>query len=124
MSVSSKRLSVTRTMERVPRLEVVTVTGRECVRLELRGELDVATVPALMGRLLEAERAGAELVVLDMHDVTLLDAAGLRVFLDAARRAQLHRRRFALARPDRETTRVLRLTGLDQAIEVLGQTPP
>jgi anti-anti-sigma factor len=111
-------------MERAPRLEVVTVTSRECVRLELRGELDVATVAVLISPLLAAERAGPDLVVLDVHAVTLLDAAGLRVFLDAARRAQLHRRRFALARPDRETTRVLRLTGLDQAIEVLGQTPP
>jgi anti-anti-sigma factor len=111
-------------MGRASRFEVVTVDGRECVRLDLRGELDLASVPALMGPLLAAERAGPALVVLDVRDVTLLDYAGLRVFLDAARRAQLHGRRFAIARPDRETARVLRLTGLDQAIEVLDRLPP
>ena len=111
-------------MQRGPRFEVVTVEARECVRLDLRGELDLASVPLLIGPLLAAERAGPALVVLDVGDMTLLDAAGLRVFLDAARRAQLHDRRFAIARPDRETARVLRLTGLDQAIEVLDQLPP
>jgi anti-anti-sigma factor len=110
-------------MQRAPRFEVVTVKSPECVRLELRGELDEATVPALVRPLLAAERAGPALVVLDVHDVTLVDAAGLRVFLDAARRAQFHDRRFALARPDRETVRVLRLTGLDHAIDVLAQLP-
>jgi anti-anti-sigma factor len=111
-------------MARGSRFEVVTVEGRDCVLLDLRGELDLASVPALVGPLLAAERAAPALVVLDVRDVTLLDAAGLRVFLDAARRAQLHDRRFAIARPDRETARVLRLTGLDQAIEVLDGLPP
>jgi anti-anti-sigma factor len=110
-------------MERASRLEVVTVEGPECVRLDLRGELDVQSLPALMRPLLAAERAGHALVVLDVRELTLFDAAGLRVFLDAARRAQLHDRRFAIARPDRETARVLRLTGLDQAIEVLDRLP-
>ena len=96
---------------------------RDCVRLDLSGQLDVATVPALVGPLLEAERTGPALVVLDVHDVTLFDAAGLRAFLDAARRARLHDRRFAIARPDREMAKVLRLTGLDQAIEVLDRLP-
>jgi anti-sigma B factor antagonist len=111
-------------MERASRLEVVTVEGQECVRLDLRGQLDVASVPVLMGPLLAAERAGPALVVLDVREVTLLDAAGLRVFLDAARRAHLHDRRFAIARPDYDTARVLRLTGLDHAIEVLDRLPP
>jgi anti-anti-sigma factor len=110
-------------VERASRFEVVTVEGRECVRLDLRGELDIATVSALVRSLLAAERAEPALVVLDVHEVTLLDAAALRVFIGAARRAQLHDRRFAIARPDRETARVLRLTGLDQTIEVLDRLP-
>jgi anti-anti-sigma factor len=110
-------------VEQASRFEVATVSGRGFVRLVLRGELDLATAPALMRSLLAAERADPELVVLDVHELTLLDGAGLRVFLDAARRAQLHDRRFALARPDHETARVLRLTGLDHAIDVLPQTP-
>lgn len=83
----------------------------------------MASLPALMRPLPAAERAAPPLVVVDIHAVTHVDAAGLRIFLDAARRAQLHDRRFAIARPDPETARVLRLTGLDQAIEVLAQLP-
>lgn len=51
-------------MERAARFEVVTVEGPQCVRLELRGELDV----------------------LDVRDLTLLDAAGLRVSLESDNR--------------------------------------
>jgi anti-anti-sigma factor len=97
--------------------------GDGFVRLELHGELDVTTVAALVRPLHELEQATPELIVLDLHDVTLLDAAGLRVFLDAARRAQRQERRFAVARPDPETARVLRLTGLDHSIDVLPQLP-
>jgi anti-sigma B factor antagonist len=89
------------------------------VFLELHGEIDRSTVECLLRPLLEAEHSGADLVVLDIQDVTLLDAAGLRVFLDAARRAQRRDRRFALARPNAETMRVLQLTGLDQSIDVV-----
>ena len=101
----------------------MSVKGESFVLLELRGELDVTTVEALMGPLLDAERAMPDWVVLDLRDVTLLDAAGLRVFLDAARCAERQERRFAVARPNRETARVLRLTGLDESIEVLSQLP-
>ena len=124
IALSSKRPSVAAMdPSRDQRLEVMSVKGDGFVRLELRGELDMTTVAALMGPLLDAERAMPDWVVLDLHDVTLLDASGLRAFLDAARCAQRQERRFALARPDRETARVLRLTGLDESIEVLPELP-
>jgi anti-sigma B factor antagonist len=106
-----------------PRLEVISMMDDGFVRLELHGELDVTTVAALTGPLHEVEDARPAWIVLDLDDVTLLDAAGLRVFLDAARRAQRQERRFAVARPDPETARVLRLTGLDESIDVLSQLP-
>ena len=93
------------------------------VRLELHGELDMTTVTELVRPLLDAESAAPGWIVIDLHDVTLLDAAGLRVFFDSARRAEREGRRFAIARPDAETARVLRLTGLDQSIDVLAQLP-
>jgi anti-anti-sigma factor len=106
-----------------PRLDVISVMGDGFVRLELHGELDLTNVAELTRPLLTAELATPALIVLDLCHVTLLDAAGLRVFLDAARRAELGERRFAIARPDQETARVLRLTGLDESIEVLSQLP-
>jgi anti-anti-sigma factor len=108
-----------RRFDRTPRLEVVTTFTPGFVRLDLRGELDVGNVSELIHRLVIAERDQPALLMLDVREVTLVDASGLRVFLDAARRAQLHHRRFALTGADQETRRVLRLTALDQAIEVL-----
>jgi anti-anti-sigma factor len=101
------------------RLHLATVPGSGFIRLEVRGRLDVGNVSHLVHRLIAAEREHPPLLVIDVRGLTLVDAAGLRVFLDAARRAQLHDRRFALAGADDETRRVLRLTALDQAIELL-----
>jgi anti-anti-sigma factor len=106
-----------------PQLEVISVMADGFVRLELHGDLDMTTVKELVNPLLDAESAAPGSIVIDLHDVTLLDAAGLRVFLDAARRAERQGRRFAVARPDDETARVLRITGLDQSIDVLAQLP-
>jgi anti-anti-sigma factor len=112
-----------RAAPQTPQLDVIPVLGDGFARLELHGELDVTTVPALVRPLLDAESAAPGSIILDLHDVTLLDAAGLRVFLDSARRAEREGRRFAIARPDAETARVLRLTGLDQSIDVLSELP-
>ena len=101
------------------RLGIATVAGPGFARLELSGSLDIANAGELIQELVVAERERPALLVLDLRDLTLVDAAGLRVFLDAARRAQLHERRFALTGLDEETRRVLRLTALDQAIELL-----
>ncbi|MEA2430105.1 MAG: hypothetical protein QOI19_578 [Thermoleophilaceae bacterium] len=98
----------------VPQLEVIPVMGDGLVRLELHGQLDMSTVGALVRPLLDAEDVRPGWIVIDLHDVTLLDAA---------RRAERQERRFAVARPDPETARVLRLTGLDQSIAVLSQLP-
>jgi anti-anti-sigma factor len=90
-------------------------------QLELCGELNCESVPELIHQLVAAERDGPRLVLLDLHHLTGIDAAGLLSFLDAARRARVHHRRFALTGADPEIRRTLRLTSLDQAIEVLGE---
>jgi anti-sigma B factor antagonist len=98
-------------------LLAVVPAGRE--RLELRGELTSATCVSLVRSLLAAERAEPEAIVLELRELTTIDAMGLRVLLDAARRARLHGRRFALAGANAAIREVLALTALDQAIEVL-----
>jgi len=58
------------------------------VRLALRGEMDLATVPGLQERL-EALRASRTPVVIDLREVTFIDSTGIRCLLlagtDAAR---------------------------------------
>jgi anti-anti-sigma factor len=99
-----------------PLLAVVPVAPE---RLELRGQLTNATCVSLVRSLLDAERAEPERIVLELRQLTAIDAMGLRVLLDAARRARLHHRRFALAGASDAIREVLALTAIDQAIEVL-----
>jgi len=116
---SQRESGAQRRFKRTSGLDVVTTFTPEFVRLDLRGTLDVGNASELIHYLVIAERDQPALLMLDVRELTLVDMSGLRVFLDAARRAQLHHRRFALTGADQETGRVLRLTALDQAIEVL-----
>jgi anti-anti-sigma factor len=58
-----------------------------CQVVSARGPIDVGTAHALTAAADAAIRRAAELVVLDLSDVTLLDAAGLRALLGAAAHA-------------------------------------
>ena len=51
--------------------------------LHLKGELDLATVPKLREALAKALRS-EEPIVVDMREVTFIDAAGLHALADAA----------------------------------------
>jgi anti-anti-sigma factor len=57
-------------------------------RLVVEGELELATAPALAEQLTAAERARPGVLTLDLSELSFISAAGMRVVLDAARRAQ------------------------------------
>ena len=77
-----------------------------------RGELDVATVPALAEALEQLIRESAGVVVVDLCDVDFLDSTGINVLVRA--RALLGRgdRELLLACPSGPARRVLELTGV------------
>jgi anti-anti-sigma factor len=79
--------------------------------LRLSGEIDIATAPVLEGWLHTAERNGNTAIVLDLEEVTFMDASGLRAFLGAAERATRCGRTFAIVRPPALVQRVLQITG-------------
>jgi anti-sigma B factor antagonist len=56
-------------------------------RLELRGELDMATSPLLEELLNEAEVDGGNAIVVDLAGLSFMDSSGLHVFIRAARAA-------------------------------------
>jgi anti-sigma B factor antagonist len=85
--------------------------------VSVRGDVDVATSPTLR-RLLAAvqvcrhrERLNAQ-VVIDLSRVTLLDASGLAVLVDAARSARGDGYMLVLRDPSLRTMRVLEITRL------------
>lgn len=55
-------------------------------------------------------------VVVDLTDLTFIDAAGLRALARAATRVHRDGRRIHLVRPRPHVTRLLRLAGLDDLI--------
>jgi len=92
------------------------------VRLFVRGELDLATVPVLEDALAPVERWSGRVVV-DLSDLSFMDASGLRALGCAGRRASEKGRRFAVTRCRPMVRRLFELTGmadmLDEAVPEL-----
>jgi anti-sigma B factor antagonist len=84
---------------------------------ELRGELGIASAPALREQLLDLLRAASHLI-LDLSAVEHADASGLAVLVGSRRRAQLLGGSLRLAAPSPEVTRVLSATGMDQHLNI------
>jgi anti-anti-sigma factor len=76
-----------------------------------RGEVDMATMAAFQQTLDRGIDTGRDLVV-DLSELTFIDAAGLRALARAAGRVD----RFSLVRPNQHLARLLRLAGLGDHI--------
>ncbi len=84
------------------------------VMVHLTGELDMASAPGL-GRALDAVLdAGATALCLDVARLTFIDSTGIRVFVNACRRAQRQGCPFSVRSPGRAVSKVLHLTGVDR----------
>ena len=103
-------------MARFDRTDPFAVTvdrDRDTVVLALNGELDFSEAHTLAAALLAAEREEPRHLVVDLAELTFIDAAGMRVLVEAARRANNHRRPIMFVEPLREIRRILELVGLD-----------
>jgi anti-sigma B factor antagonist len=83
--------------------------------IQLAGELDLATAPILQWHLREVP-AHAKLVVLDLRQLSFIDAAGLHVICDASDSADAEDRRLMLLRGTAQVDRVFTLTGLSEKL--------
>jgi anti-sigma B factor antagonist len=90
------------------------VTASDDGWLIASGEIDMVTAPQLAAALDEGEYEGV-----DLDLVTFMDVSGLRVLLQAARRAEAEGRHFAVARPHPSLRRLLELTAIDQTVRVI-----
>lgn len=100
-------------------LDVTTSDGPDRVHVELRGELDLATAPKLEDELKSIEQAAPPLIVLDLRPLAFMDSSGLRALLAADARAREAGRRLVLIRGDERVQRVLRITRLDERLEIV-----
>ena len=91
-----------------------------------RGELDLATAPALEGPVLAALDEGRE-VVIDLRELAFMDSSGVRVLIAAHGHAGDAGERLVLVRPRGGGTvaRILEIAGVGQALRMVdGLAPP
>jgi anti-anti-sigma factor len=88
------------------------------VVIQLQGELDMCSAPALGRDLTEALDGMPHTISLDLSGLTFLDSTGIRVLVSAHRRAAAQGTGFILRSPRPSVLRVLKLTGIDQLLAI------
>ena len=84
----------------------------------LRGDLCIASAPALREQLHNLLQPSASQLIIDLSAVECADASGLAVLVASARRAGLLGGSLRLAAPSPEVARVLAVTGMNQHLDV------
>lgn len=79
--------------------------------LRVSGEIDMATAPVLDERLRAAQSNGYTGIVVDLKQVTFIDASGLRSLLRAAEQARQNDKSFATVKTPAIVQRLLQITG-------------
>lgn len=85
--------------------------------VHVAGDLDLAAAPRLMQALRDLEREAC-LIVLDLREITFLDAAGVHAIVDASIGARRDGRRLLLLGASAGAQRVFALTGTSHQVEV------
>jgi anti-anti-sigma factor len=89
------------------------------VHVTLTGELDISTAQRLEDDLRRAEAERPELVVLDLRPLTFMDSTGLRLLITADIRARQEDRRLVIVQGNEMVQRVMRLTRLDERLDIV-----
>ena len=99
--------------------EVTIEETGNAVHVMLRGELDISTASSLEDDLRRVEAGGPALLVIDLSRLDFMDSTGLRLLISADQRARAVGRRLVLVRGNEMVQRVLRLTRLDERLEIV-----
>ena len=89
------------------------------MRVELTGELDLASAELLHERLEQVESEKPELLVLDLRRLGFMDSGGLREVIGAVRRGREEGRKVALVRAHGPIEEVLELTHVEEMTETV-----
>jgi anti-sigma B factor antagonist len=112
----------------VPLLEVSVTDGQYGPVLALSGEADLTTLGQLNSALDEQIWAGVRLLTVDLSRLRYADSASIAALVQAARTLRGQGGDLELLRPQPSVTRILSLTGVDQALVIRGEgeavTPP
>ena len=99
------------------RLEVQS-QGRATV-IAVRGELDLASSPALQEELDRVSASDAEMLIIDLRELDFMDSTGLSVLVRAHQRAEEQGRQLAVVKGPQQVQRLLSLTGVSDRMTVV-----
>lgn len=91
-------------------------------RLELTGELDLATTPRLENEVNRALSDGANSILIGLTNLTFLDSTGLRLFLHLNERSASDGWALTLLGPSEQVRTILRITGSDGELPIVEET--
>ncbi len=101
---------------------IATVWRDDAFYLQVEGELDLATAPALDDALVRAEASTASLVVIDLTGASFIDSTGLRTLLEAHVRSQADSNRLRITGASDQARRLFRLAGILDRLPLLPPT--
>ncbi|MEO8690579.1 MAG: STAS domain-containing protein [Solirubrobacteraceae bacterium] len=96
--------------------------GLDAAWVNVVGELDIATAPALALTLHESQQL-AHLTVLDLRELTFMDSAGVHTIVNASLRARKNGRRLVLVRGRSDIYRIFTLTGSTGDVDIADPDP-
>ena len=97
-------------------------TGGGASWVSVRGDLDLAGVPQFT-RTVEQASERALLVIIDLRQLTFIDATGISAILEADTDARRTGRRLVLIRGPEPVGRLFALLGLDSRLKIVDLTP-
>jgi anti-sigma B factor antagonist len=92
------------------------VRGSDGVVVRVNGDIDVATFALLEAPLLALQSDGRPNIVVDMSNVSFIDSTGLRVLVQAQRRAQIRGGSFVIRAASSAALRLFQLTAVDRQL--------
>ncbi len=100
-------------------LTIETLSHEGVEHVVLRGEFDLAAVPAFEDRIAKAEAGAPAVIVVDLGGLQFMDSSGLRALVSADDRARRAERRFAIVPGPPAVRRVFEITQLDERLDLV-----
>jgi anti-sigma B factor antagonist len=83
------------------------------------GEIDLSSTGELAAVLESAESSAPTLLQIDLSAVSFMDSQGLRLLIEAHKRAIAADRRFVIVNPSSVVRRLFEVSGVDQILDVM-----
>lgn len=92
--------------------------GSRAVVIQVSGELDLASSPALENELERGSGSAAEMVIVDLRELEFMDSTGLSVLVRAHQRTTDSGRQFGIVKGPPQVQRLLDLTGVAERLTI------